>query len=66
MHSEQRVTCWYCEQFDYAYMEDTVWGKPFFCKRNNETRRMNDAICDGFALRKGLHTGKWYPGKEET
>jgi len=64
MHEERVVKCWHCDQYDCLYVEKEFAWQPFLCEKKRKMCRPLDDVCDQFALRKGLHTDKWYPGKE--
>ena len=62
----EEVTCWYCEHYDILYrmfVKNYVDSDLGVCNKKKECRAKEQKICENFKLRQGLHTLKWYPGK---
>lgn len=61
------VTCVYCEHHARKYTSeklDFIEANQGFCRKENKRRMCQDEICSFFKLKSGMHTFKWYPGKD--
>lgn len=61
------VDCSYCDNFTFLPLKEKRYYRCEdlgYCKLKKETFKSNHEICIYFKLLQGMHTKKWYPGKD--
>ncbi|MBQ3088109.1 MAG: hypothetical protein IJC36_00575 [Clostridia bacterium] len=62
---ENACPCAYCEYFKIIeYEQSNVTVQNGFCLKRKDFRELCDNLCEKFVLKKGVHTQKWYPQKD--